>query len=89
MKQYFIYIKTAQSENVRVLFYSALILNSSITLQRMDLWRILRKNIENVQFSQPDRRKDAENTVQMVIDYIRLNYNNDITLKDLAENVFS
>lgn len=24
----------------------------------------------------------------MVIDYIRLNYNNDITLKDLAENVF-
>lgn len=33
--------------------------------------------------------KDAENTVQMVIDYIRLNYNNDITLKDLAENVFS
>ena len=32
--------------------------------------------------------KDAENTVQMVIDYIRLNYNNDITLKDLAENVF-
>ena len=41
-----------------------------------------------MQFSQPDRRKDAENTVQMVIDYIRLNYNNDITLKDLAENVF-
>lgn len=32
--------------------------------------------------------KDTDNTAQMVIDYIRENYNNDITLKSLAENVF-
>ena len=32
--------------------------------------------------------KDTENTSQLVIDYIRENYNNDITLKSLAENVF-
>ena len=32
--------------------------------------------------------KDTDNTAQMVIDYIRDNYNNDITLKSLAENIF-
>lgn len=32
--------------------------------------------------------KPADNTAQLVIDYIRENYNSDITLKYLAENVF-
>lgn len=32
--------------------------------------------------------KTVDNTAQMVVDYIRENYNSDITLKDLAENVF-
>ncbi len=46
------------------------------------------KVIRVCRLAEISEEKTVDNTAQMVIDYIRENYNSDITLKDLAENVF-
>ena len=46
------------------------------------------KVIRVCRIAEISEEKTVDNTAQMVIDYIRENYNSDITLKDLAENVF-